>query len=89
MRLDNVIHLTLTEGKDLLPVARVAYPGAVIEQDAHGSVRQLETEAIFVRVVDPFGNEERIARHRARVRRNCPQHQLHFNIRPFEKWEKN
>lgn len=56
--------------RSLLPVTGVAYPGAVVEQDAHGSVRQLETEAILVGVVDPFGYEERITRYCARVRWN-------------------
>lgn len=56
--------------KSLLPVTRVAYPGAVVEQDAHSSVRQLETEAILVGVVDPFRYKERITRHRAGVRWN-------------------
>ena len=70
---------------NLLPVVGVAYPRAVIEEDAHSSVRQLETEAIFVRIVDPFGNEERITRHRARVRRGC--NTIIQMKMPFKTWQ--
>jgi len=39
---------------NLPPVSRVTDSSAVIEEDAHGAIRQLETESVLVRVVDPL-----------------------------------
>ena len=64
-----------TVGK-LPSISRVADAGAVVEENAHRTVRQLEPKAVLVGIVDPFGNEQRVALHCSGIARGCVEQSI-------------